>query len=145
MQYTEQIRKAMNLCYRAHRDQLDKAGVPYVFHPIHLAEQMSDEDTIITALLHDVMEDTGLCLEDLRQEGYPEPVLEALDILTRRETEEYTDYIERVQENPMARIVKLADLRHNSDLSRLPCVTPRDLERAEKYRKAIARLETGRK
>lgn len=145
MQYTEQIRKAMNLCYRAHRDQLDKAGVPYVFHPIHLAEQMPDEDTIITALLHDVMEDTGLCLEDLRQEGYPEPVLEALDILTRRETEEYTDYIERVQESPMARIVKLADLRHNSDLSRLPCVTPRDLERAEKYRKAIARLETGRK
>ncbi len=143
MQYTEQIRKAMNLCYRAHRDQTDKAGVAYVFHPIHLAEQMPDEYTIITALLHDVPEDTGLCPEDLRREGYPEPVLEALDLLTRREGERYTDYIERIRTNDIARVVKLADLRHNLDLSSLPCVTPGDLERAEKYRSAIAQLEAG--
>ncbi len=141
MLYTALTRKALRLCYEAHKDQTDKAGTPYVFHPFHLAEQMPDESTTITALLHDVMEDTDLCLEDLRREGYPEPVLKALDLLTRRKTEAYMDYIGRIRNNPIARMVKLADLRHNSDLSRLPCVTPKDLERIEKYRAAAALLE----
>lgn len=141
MLYTALTRKAMHLCYQAHKDQVDKAGTPYVFHPFHLAEQMPDEYTVITALLHDVMEDTDLCLEDLRKEGYPEPVLEALDLLTRRQTQSYMDYVRDVRKNPIARVVKLADLRHNSDLSRLPCITTADRKRAEKYQAAAALLE----
>ena len=141
MIYTEHTKRALRLAYEAHKGQYDKSGVPYVFHPLHLAEQMEDEESIVAALLHDVVEDTAYSLADLRAMGFPEKALEAVALLTHDPTEPYLSYVARVKENPIARRVKLADLRHNSDLSRIETVTARDLERVEKYAAAIRLLE----
>ena len=140
MIYTKMTNRAMELAYRAHHGQFDKNGVPYVFHPFHLAEQMDTEETVTAALLHDVVEDTDYTLEDLRAMGFPDSVLEALSLLTHDPSVPYMEYVKRLKNNPIARAVKLADLTHNSDLSRLPAVTERDLERVEKYRRAKALL-----
>lgn len=131
--YTALTRKAMRICYDAHEGQVDKSGVPYVFHPIHLAEQMETEEEICTALLHDVVEDTKWTLKELEAEGFPTSVLEAVRLLTREKDVPYMAYIERLSGNQIARKVKLADLEHNSDLTRLIEVTERDLRRQEKY------------
>ena len=141
MIYTDLTKQAMKLCFEAHKNQKDKSGMPYVFHPFHLAEQMTDELTTVSALLHDVVEDTGYTFEDLRNMGYPEKVLEALMLLTHDDATPYLAYVERLKENPIASAVKLADLRHNSDLSRLDHVDQKALDRVEKYKKAIALLE----
>ena len=140
MIYTKMTNRAMELAYRAHHGQCDKNGVPYVFHPFHLAEQMDTEETVTAALLHDVVEDTDYTLEDLRAMGFPDPVLEALSLLTHDPSVPYMEYVKRLKNNPIARAVKLADLTHNSDLSRLPAVTEKDLARVEKYRRAKALL-----
>lgn len=141
MIYTDLTKKAMKLCFDAHKNQVDKSGMPYVFHPFHLAEQMTDERTTVAALLHDVMEDTEYTLNDLRQMGFPEDVLAALILLTHDDAEGYLDYVKRIKDNPIARAVKLADLRHNSDLTRLDSVDEKALARVEKYRAAIRLLE----
>lgn len=141
MIYTELTKRAMKLCFDAHKDQVDKSGMPYVFHPFHLAEQMSDELTAVTALLHDVVEDTPYSLEDLRKMLFPEEVLRALSLLTHDDGTPYLEYVSRLKSNPIARAVKLADLRHNSDLTRLEQVDEKALKRVEKYKKAIALLE----
>ena len=141
MLYTELTKKAMKLCFAAHKDQVDKSGMPYVFHPFHVAEQMTDELSTVTALLHDVVEDTPYTLEDLRAMGFPEPVLAALTLLTHGEDVPYLDYVAQIKANPIARAVKLADLRHNSDLSRLSQVDAAALERVEKYKKAMEMLQ----
>lgn len=141
MIYTELTKKAMKLCFTAHKDQLDKSGNPYVFHPFHLAEQMTDEYTTVTALLHDVVEDTDYTFEDLREMGFPEGVLAALNLLTHDDGAPYMEYVARLKENLIARAVKLADLRHNSDLTRLGVVDDKARRRVEKYRQAIALLE----
>lgn len=143
MIYTEMTNKAMVLAYEAHQGQYDKSGLPYVFHPFHLAEQMDTEEAVTAALLHDVAEDTNYTLEDLRSMGFPDTVTDALALLTHDPSVPYMEYVERLKSNPIARSVKLADLTHNSDLSRLPVVTEKDLERVEKYRKAIKLLKQG--
>ena len=140
MLYTDATKKAMKLCYQAHRYQTDKSGIPYVFHPIHLAEQMEDEATTVTALLHDVVEDSAYTLRDLEAMGFAPDVLEALSLLTHEETVPYMDYVAAIKQNPIARAVKLADLAHNSDLTRLDTVDAKALARVEKYRQAIALL-----
>lgn len=137
MIYTDLTRKAMVICYDAHMHQRDKSGMPYVFHPIHLAEQMPDEATTIVALLHDVVEDSIYSLQDLRGMGFPGEVVEAIGLLTHTDNSPYMEYIEELKDNRIARIVKLADLRHNSDLTRLKQITEKDLERVAKYQKAI--------
>lgn len=114
MIYTELTIRAMNLAYEAHHGQLDKGGVPYIFHPIHLAEQMDDEISTCVALLHDTVEDTDVTLEALAA-LFPREVVEAVDLLTHREDVEYFDYVRAVRTNPVAAKVKLADLRHNGD------------------------------
>ena len=119
MIYTPMTKKALRICYEAHQGQVDKTGLPYVFHPFHVAEQMTDEWTVTAALLHDVVEDTDWTLQALEQEGFPPEVLEALSLLTHDPAEPYLDYVNRLKENPIARKVKIADLRHNSDLTRL--------------------------
>lgn len=141
MIYTPMTKKALKLCFEAHKDQLDKSDMPYVFHPFHLAEQMTDEVTTIVALLHDVIEDTDYTLENLREMGFPEAALEAIALMTHAPDVPYMDYVAQIKTNPVARAVKLADLRHNSDMTRLDQVTPWDEARAEKYKKAIAFLE----
>ena len=136
MIYTETTKKAMLLCYEAHRGQTDKSGVPYVFHPIHLAEQMRDEDTTVTALLHDVIEDTVYTFDDLVKMDFSENVITALKLLTHDKSVPYMEYVAKIKENPVAKAVKLADLAHNSDLSRLNSVDDKVRSRIQKYEAA---------
>ena len=141
MIYTPKTKIAMKLCFDAHKEQRDKSGLTYVFHPFHLAVQMKDEATTIVALLHDVAEDTDMTLEQISEFGFGEEVMSALELMTHSDDVPYLDYVRAIKPNPIARAVKLADLKHNSDLSRLDEVTPKALQRREKYLQAIALLE----
>lgn len=143
MIYTKQTQKALKLCFEVHKDQVDKAGVPYVFHPFHLAEQMKDEISTVVALLHDVVEDSDYTFEELISLGFSHGVIEPLKLLTHERSVPYMEYIAKIKLHPIARAVKLADLAHNSDLTRLPSdkIDEKALMRAEKYKKAIALLE----
>lgn len=118
MIYTKLTNKAMRIAYEAHNGQYDVNGVPYIFHSYHVAEQMNDEIAVCTALLHDVAEDTDITIEQLEKE-FPEEVTEALKLLTHDKNTDYFDYIEKIRSNPVAKAVKLADLAHNSDISRI--------------------------
>lgn len=140
MIYTDLTKKALKLCFEAHKNQVDKTGMPYVFHPFHLAEQMTDEISTVCALLHDVVEDTEYTFEDIRNMGFPNEVIEVLTLLTHEDGVPYMEYVEKISANPIATRVKLADLRHNSDLSRLDIIDENALARAEKYQKAIELL-----
>ncbi len=142
--YTPLTKKALKIAFDAHRNQLDKSGIPYVVHPLHLAEQMETEEEICTALLHDVVEDSPYTLQDMQEEGFPNAVLQALELLTRQPDVPYLDYVVRLWKNPIARKVKLADLAHNSDLARLDRVTDRDRRRVLQYRMAQAVLAEDR-
>lgn len=142
--YTPMTKKALQICCAAHKHQKDKSGLPYIIHPLHLAEQMETEAEVCTALLHDVLEDTACTVEELRQAGFPEPVLKALQLLTRDPHANYLEYVERLRANPIARRVKMADLAHNSNLYRLDRVTDRDRRRLVKYLMARAILEDDR-
>ncbi|MBQ9544700.1 MAG: GTP pyrophosphokinase [Clostridia bacterium] len=143
MIYTELTKKALKISFEAHKNQTDKSGLPYVYHPFHLAEQMETEETAVTALLHDVVEDTDITLEDIKNAGFPESVVSALALMTHDKSVPYKEYIARIKKDPVARAVKLADLKHNSDLSRLDEVGEKDLERVKKYEAAIAFLTDG--
>lgn len=141
MIYTPLTKKAMTIAYEAHKGQKDKGGVPYIFHPVHLAEQMDDEISVCVALLHDVAEDTDYTLKQLG-EMFPPEVTEALSLLTRPKGADYFDYARAIKDNPTAKKVKLADLAHNSDETRLAEDTDEKtiLYLREKYRKAKAIL-----
>ena len=141
MIYTQLTKKAMRIAYEAHKNQVDKSGTPYIYHPIHLAEQMQDEAAVCVALLHDVAEDTDITLEDLRCEGFGEEIIEALRLMTHDENMPYMEYVSKIKNNPIARVVKSADLAHNSDLSRLDVVDEKALKRIEKYKRAMEILE----
>ena len=146
MIYTEKTKKAIHICFQAHKDQTDKSGLPYVFHPFHVAECMKDEDSTVTALLHDVVEDTDYTFEQLQAEGFGENVMEALRLLTHKSgifsEEEYLQYVMTLKQNPIARAVKIADLEHNSDLTRFGSdITEKDIMRAAKYQKALVLLK----
>ena len=141
MIYTKLTMEAMKLAYNAHHGQVDKGGIPYIFHPIHLAEQMDDEYSTCVALLHDVVEDTDMTLEQLAT-IFPEPVIHAVSLMTHSKDEPYAAYVARVATDPIAKKVKLADLRHNSDQTRMPDADPDKLAYfQEKYRKAFEILE----
>lgn len=141
MLYTPLTKKALKLCFEAHKEQVDKSGMPYVFHPFHLAEQMTDERATVVALLHDVVEDTPYTLADLSGMGFPKEAVDAIALMTHDDRVPYLDYVAKIRENPIARAVKLADLKHNSDLSRLDHVDGKALARVEKYAAAIRLLE----
>ncbi len=134
---------AVAIAALAHRDQHDKAGAPYLLHPLRLLLGMDSETAMMAAVLHDVVEDTGWTLEQLRDAGFPEAVLAAVDCLTRRSLESYDAFIDRISQNPIARQVKIADLEDNMNLQRLGQLNPKDLERLEKYHRAWRRLTNG--
>ena len=117
MIYTPLTKAAMEIAYRAHHGQLDKSGAPYIFHPIHLAEQMDDEYSCCVALLHDTVEDTDVTIDELKA-IFPKEVTDAVALMTHQKGTDYFDYVRAIKENPIARKVKLADLAHNSDQSR---------------------------
>lgn len=141
MIYTTMTKIALKLCFEAHKEQVDKSGMPYVFHPFHLAEQMETEETTVVALLHDLVEDTDYTIEDLTSMGFGKNITDAIALMTHADGVEYMDYVSAIKENPIAKAVKLADLRHNSDLTRLDVVDEKALIRRDKYLKAIAILE----
>ena len=135
------VRKAFDIAKNAHKGQVDKSHVEYIFHPMTVAFQCSDNDSaVIVALLHDVVEDTDLTFDDL-QEKVPltDEELQALKLLTHDEKTPYFDYVKKIKSNELAAKVKLADLKHNSDLSRIPekLRTEKDFKRVEKYKTAI--------
>lgn len=142
MVYTELTNKAMKIAYAAHHGQTDYNGIPYIFHPIHLAESMDDEVSCCAALLHDVVEDTDVTMEQLSRE-FPEEVIAVLKLLTHDDSVDYFDYVRAIKSNPTAVKVKLADLAHNSDQTR--CVGS-DLSEEQlaywkqKYQKAVSIL-----
>ena len=140
MIYTKLTKKALRICFDSHVNQIDKSGLPYVFHPFHLAEKMDDEDSVCVALLHDVVEDTDMTFADLEREGFNQNIIDALKLLTHDLEVPYMDYVSKIKQNPLARKVKLADLKHNSDLTRLDIVDERIMERVVKYKKAIELL-----
>lgn len=138
MIYTLMTKKAMRLAYDAHHGQIDKSGIPYILHPVHLAEQMDDETSCTVALLHDTVEDTDITLEDLARE-FPQEVVDAVALLTHAPGVNYFDYVRAIKTNPISTKVKLADLAHNGDFTR--CVgsdiSPERMAGwQEKYRKA---------
>lgn len=132
--------KAIAIAAKAHEGQIDKAGKAYILHTLRVMMKMDTEEAMIIAVLHDTVEDTNVTIESLRQEGFSENILTAVDALTRKQPEPYTDFIERIKMNPLAIEVKIADLEDNSDLSRIDNPTEQDHKRNEKYMAALASL-----
>ena len=140
------LEKAIQIAVRAHAGQEDRAGRPYILHPIQVMCRVHAEVEKTVAILHDTVEDTELTLENLRQEGFPEEIIAAVDCLTKREGEPYEALIQRAKANPLARPVKLADLEDNMDPRRNTQVTDKDLARFGRYLRAWHELkaaETG--
>ena len=135
------LEKAIEVAVRAHAGQVDKAGQPYVLHPFKVMLAQNDNESRMVGVLHDVVEDTPVTLEELRGMGFSEQVLGALDCLTHREGESYEAYIERLAGNALARQVKRADLLDNMDLRRLETVGEREFDRMKRYHAAWARLD----
>ena len=131
------LEKAIAIAAKAHEGQVDKAGAPYLLHPIRVMLKCSSIEERITAILHDVVEDGGVTIADLRQEGFSETILEAVDSVTIRPSESYEDFVLRAATNPIGKTVKLADLEDNCDLSRISNPTDRDYARINKYRRAV--------
>ena len=127
-----QSEKAYEIAKKAHLGQVDKAGEDYIKHPEKVASFVKTDEEKAVAYLHDVIEDTELTLEDLREYGFFEEVLKAVDVITKKKGQDYQTYLNSVKENKLARVVKLADLRHNSDLTRLIDITEKNRERKEK-------------
>ena len=134
------LEDALALAARAHAGQLDKAGQPYILHPIRVMLRLPDAPARIVAILHDTVEDTDVTLEQLRTAGYPAEILSALDAVTRRDTESYEEFVQRSAQDPIGRRVKLADLADNMDLRRLPEVKDKDSDRLERYQRAWSQL-----
>ena len=133
---------ALAIAKKAHAGQVDKAGIDYIQHPLYVASQVKTEQEKAVALLHDVIEDSDVTADDLLASGLSNEVVTAVQILTKKKGQSYQEYLEKVKSNNLARIVKLADLKHNSDLSRLKSVTNADYERVKKYKNAIRYLST---
>ena len=137
MIYTKNTKLALSIMFRIHKDIVDKSGIPYVFHPYHLAEDLYDENEVIVALLHDAIEDSNLTLGELGEYEFSKEVLDAIALMTRDKDTEYLDYIIKLSRNKIARRVKMLDLLHNMDLTRLdPPYDEKTLERVEKYKRA---------
>jgi len=134
------LERAIEIAAAAHAGQLDKAGAPYILHPLRVMLAQKEPAQRIAAVLHDVVEDTPWTLEQLRAEGFSEDVLRAVDALTKRDGEDYFAFVDRAGRDPVARPVKIADIRDNMDTSRIATVTDRDRARLEKYRQALERL-----
>lgn len=145
MIYTELTNKALLIAYAAHAGQLDKCGAPYIFHPAHVAEQMDDEVSTCVALLHDVVEDSDVTLDDLARE-FPPEVVEGVRLMTHDPAVDYLDYVRAIKGNPVAEKVKLADLAHNSDQTRFAGhpVAPEELERRRRKYDAAQEILLGR-
>jgi len=139
MAYSIDVAAARALATKAHEGQTDKAGLPYITHPERVALRMESPELQVIGWLHDTVEDTPIALQDIEGAFGPETAA-AVDAISRRDGEKWSDYLDRVAANPMARQVKISDLIDNSNLSRIPHVTLKDVERQKKYNKALKKL-----
>jgi (p)ppGpp synthase/HD superfamily hydrolase len=130
------LEKAIEIALRAHAGQKGKDGSPYILHPLRVMTRVGTDEERIAAVLHDVVEDSDVTLDDLRQAGFSEKVLTTVKLLTHEEGVSYEDYVNRLKSDPMARRIKLADLEDNSDIRRLSGIEEKDLERLRKYHRA---------
>ncbi len=137
-----QLERAISIAVNAHSGQVDKAGNPYILHPLRMMLRLDGEAERIVAVLHDVLEDTSVTAADLRREGFPDEILDALECVTKREGESYQEFVARAAANPIAHRVKLADLEDNMDVRRLKRVTERDRKRISKYLRAWRHLRS---
>ena len=133
LSYNEQFQKALELAVEKHKNQTDKAGNPYILHPLHVMENVNSKEGKIVAILHDIIEDTDVTEDYLLKIGLSKRIVDAVIALTRSEDIDYQEYIKNLGSNPLAKEVKLADLEHNMDLKRLPTLEEKDLERNRKY------------
>ena len=140
MLFTPMTRKAMTLAYNAHHGQLDRAGVPYIFHPARVASGFMQETEACVAWLHDVVEDTACTLDDLRRAGFSDEICDAAGLMTHDKRVSYADYVKEIAKDPVAKAVKMADLRDNMDISRLPEPDEKAEDRLRKYRAAYSYL-----
>ena len=137
------LERAIEIAVTAHKGQKEKSGAPYILHPLRVMLSVESEEERIVGVLHDVVEDTPWTFDQLRDEGFSEAILAALDTVTIRENEDYSTFISRSADNVIGRRVKIADLLDNMDLSRIPQPTEKDHKRMEKYTKAMAQLNAG--
>ncbi len=140
--WSELEQTALKIAWQAHKGQTDKAGAPYIYHALAVSKAMGQEKCRALALLHDVCEDSDLTRQDLERLGIPGDIAHSVQVMTRRKGEDYMDYIRRVSLDEMARAVKIQDLKHNMDLTRIPHPTGKDWSRVEKYEKALRFLLT---
>ena len=142
MYYSEMVKKAVNIMFEAHKDDIDKGGYPYVFHPFYLATKVEGENETCVALLHDVIEDHGdkYSFEYLEKEGFNKEIIEALRLLTHKKDVPYIEYIAKISKNNVAKVVKIEDLKHNLDIRRTSGET---VKKYDIYVKALEFLEKG--
>lgn len=133
LSYNEQFQIALELAVEKHKNQTDKAGNPYILHPLHVMENVNSKEGKIVAILHDIIEDTDITEDYLLKIGLSKRIVDAVVALTRSEDMDYQEYIKNLSSNPLVNEVKLADLEHNMDLKRLPTLEEKDLERNRKY------------
>jgi len=133
------LRKAIMLAYESHEGQLDKSGLPYIIHPITVMNGVDSDKEKIVAVLHDVVEDTNVKIRTIYDE-FGEEIAEAVELLTKSKGQDYFQYIEALKGNYLAMNVKVQDLKHNMDLTRLPRITERDKDRQDKYEEAYLML-----
>ena len=143
MTKTATVEDAISIAAQAHKGQKDKAGAPYLLHPLRMMMRMNSETAMMAAVLHDVVEDTDWTLGRLHEAGFSVEVIKAVDCLTHREGESYEQFVERVRTNPIARQVKIADLEDNMNIRRIGQLGAKDLERLEKYHRAWCVLTSG--
>ncbi|MEG4987845.1 GTP pyrophosphokinase [Microcoleus sp. BR0-C5] len=138
--YESLLQRAIAIAAKAHEGQVDKAGNPYLDHPLFVMENVHSLEQKIVAVLHDAVEDSELTLEQLRSEGFPEVLVSAIAAITKIEGEPYAAYLERVIANPIALRVKIADVTHNLDIRRIANPTEADFQRIAKYKKVLSQL-----
>lgn len=138
----KQLEIAIQIAIEAHKGQLDKSGSPYILHPLHIMNSVNGLDYKIVAVLHDVIEDTLLTYDDLISKGIDKEFVDSILILTKEDLDSYMEYIEKISHNKYATVVKIEDLKHNMDLTRLNRkITNKDLERNKKYMKSYFYLK----
>jgi (p)ppGpp synthase/HD superfamily hydrolase len=143
--YESLLQRAIAIAAKAHEGQVDKAGKPYLDHPLFVMENVNSLEQKIVAVLHDAVEDSELTLEQLRSEGFPEVLVSAIAAITKIEGETYATYLERVIANPIALRVKIADVTHNLDIRRIAHPTEADFQRIAKYKKVLSQLRAALK
>lgn len=139
--------KAIAIASTVHADQVDRGGNAYILHPMRIMQRLrtTDAELMQIAIMHDVIEDSDYTIESLQKEGFSKRVLAALECLTHHKDEEYDDYIRRISTNDDAILVKLEDLRDNSDITRLKGITQKDFERVQKYHRSYIFLTEAKK